>query len=221
MVRRDPSMVSWITKLWDIQQGYKPAFLSSESEVFELGELRGEALSEAVWIGKGIKEPGLQNVSKGTAQSWGKLRCNINLKQYLCLLTCFSSKQIINGFQAVFRGPPVTPSGGFARQIHCGNPWWWLGAVGSGDYLRDKLVIWSKCLELGIEKQKWTLRCTSETAWIKGNFFLRKINKKLMVFLYGYSNISVNRIHTSQSLNYYMYLYFCGFHMLCGPLAWQ
>lgn len=70
MVRRDPSMVSWITKLWDIQQGYKPAFLSSDSEVFELGELRGEALSEAVWIGKGIKEPGLQNVSKGTAQSW-------------------------------------------------------------------------------------------------------------------------------------------------------
>lgn len=32
--------------------------------------MRGEALPKAVWVGKGIKDPGLQNVSKGAAQSW-------------------------------------------------------------------------------------------------------------------------------------------------------
>lgn len=47
MVRTDPSMVYWITKLWDIQQGYKPAFSSLDSEVFELGELRDERRSPA------------------------------------------------------------------------------------------------------------------------------------------------------------------------------
>lgn len=89
--------------------------------------MRGEALSKAVWIGKRIKEPGLCKMCPkalhSLGSSLGKLRCNINLKQYLCPLTCFGSKQIINGFQVTVWSPPASPSGGFAGQIYCGNPW--------------------------------------------------------------------------------------------------
>lgn len=93
MVRRDPSMVHWITKWWDIQGGYKPAFSSLDSEVFELGELRDERRSPVKGIGKGIKEAGLCKMCPkallSLGSSLGKLRCNINLKQCLCPLTCF------------------------------------------------------------------------------------------------------------------------------------
>lgn len=77
----------------------------------------------------------VQRNSSVLGTGWENL--DANLKQYLYPLTCFSSKQIITGFQVIFWVPPVSPSGGLARQIQCGKPWWWLGAIGSGDYLRE------------------------------------------------------------------------------------